>query len=396
VVASVETVPIIDVDTHVSEPPDLWTARLPREWQELAPRVEWDDTTSEYRWQIGDRLLAGVGQSSMAGWPEYFPSYPRSLDDADPACYDPHARLARMDEYGVTANVLYSNMWGFDSHVFLEHGPDYAMACLRAYNDFLTEFAAADPDRLVPLTSLPFWDLEAAITELRRCVELGHKGVVLAAEYRLIGYPNVTEPDWGPVLAAAQDLELSVNFHIGFSRKAAASVQQAGEKARSGLGVRGIDRAEYVRMVTPGHLYNAQAIADVIITGLCDRYPRLKFVSVESGVGWVPFLLEALDWQWQASGAFKDYPERLMPSEYFRRQVFMTYWFERLNPDVLTAYADNIMFETDFPHPVSMSPGPASPAIPAREFVRQTMSGVDPIVVNKVLHDNAARLYHLK
>jgi len=149
-------------------------------------------------------------------------------------------------------------------------------------------------------------------------------------------------------------------------------------------------------MVTPGHLFNAWGITNVIISGLCHRYPRLNFVSVESGVGWVPFLLEALDWQWQAAGAFKEHPERLLPSEYFRRQVYMTYWFERLSPALLTDYADNIMYETDFPHPVSMSPGPASPAIAPREFVRQTMEGVDPAVVRKVLHDNAARLYHLK
>src|SRR5271155_3311282 len=248
----VDTIPIIDVDTHVTEPPDLWTSRISSKWRDLAPRAEWDGDSAEYRWRIGSRVLGGVGQASMAGWPEYIPSHPPSLEEADPACYDPNARLQRMDKYGVSANVLYSNLLGFDSHVFLEHGPEYAFECLRVYNDFLSEFASVDPERLVPLASLPFWDLDAAIGEMRRCAELGHKGIVLAAEYRLIGYPNVIEPEWAQVLAAAQELELSINFHIGFSRKAAESVRTCSIQRAAGFALSTSEWSPRDTCSTPG------------------------------------------------------------------------------------------------------------------------------------------------
>ena len=385
--ALLDTVPIIDVDTHVSEPADLWTSRMSKRWGDATPHVIFDDAAQMLKWKIGDRVMSPVAINCMAGHSEYVPSRPASLEEADPACTDPKARLRRMDEYGVAMNLLYPNIWGFDSHVFLEVGTDYALDCLRAYNDFLTEWAGEDPTRLVPLATLPFWDMDAAVAEMIRCREMGHRGINLAAEFRLIGFPDVIEPIWAPVLAAAQDLGMPVNFHIGFSRRAAKIVRKPGQEDVP------YTRSDYVRLITPGFLFNGQAIANVICSGLCERYPQLSFVSVESGVTWVPFLLQALDWQWMSAGAFKDHPERLLPSEYFERQVYMTWWFEKIHPDTLTKYADNIMYETDFPHPTAQAPGPASPAVRARDFVKDNLAGISDDIVRKVLYGNAERLY---
>ena len=91
---------------------------------------------------------------------------------------------------------------------------------------------------------------------------------------------------------------------------------------------------------------------------MCHRYPGLKFVSVENGAGWLPFLAESMDWQWLNVGAHKDYPDRLLPSEYLYRQVYGMYWFERDSVRaVIDKLADNLMFETDFPHATSLRPG---------------------------------------
>ena len=93
------------------------------------------------------------------------------------------------------------------------------------------------------------------------------------------------------------------------------------------------------------------------------RFPNLNFVSVESGFGWVPSFVESMDWQWLNSGAHEAYPEMELPSFYFRRQVYGMFWFETeaLQRQV-DLFPDNLMFETDFPHPTSLSPGPASPS----------------------------------
>jgi predicted TIM-barrel fold metal-dependent hydrolase len=390
-------VPIIDVDAHVSEPPDLWTSRVAARWRDAVPRVEWDDTAGEARWVVGGLRMHGVGYFAQAGWQEPYPSYPGTLEEADPASWEPHARLARMDEHGVAAQVLYANLLGFDVHALLvELGPELALECVRIYNDYLVEFASVDPSRLVPLMNLPFWDLDAAVAELERCVATGHRGVVLAAHYDKIGYPNLARPEWARVLEAAQHHELSVNFHIGFSQLSLEAVsQQWDTRTKAARASTPPDLARFVGLSATSFLGNAQAISDVIVTGLCHRYPRLRFVSVESGFGYVPFLLQALDWQWEQTGAIKQNPGRLRPSEYFRRQVFATFWFERVASEHVEAFADNLMFETDFPHPTSLSPGPHSPALPAREVVRQHLGGLTPTTRRQVLHDNAAALYHL-
>jgi predicted TIM-barrel fold metal-dependent hydrolase len=137
---------------------------------------------------------------------------------------------------------------------------------------------------------------------------------------------------------------------------------------------------------------------DVIVTGLCHKHPKLNIVSVESGVGWVPFLLEALDWQWLNTGVRQEHPEYdLMPSEYFQRQIYACFWFERGSAlDAINRLGpDNFLYETDFPHPTSMAPGPASVAQKPKDFVEDVFGDVPEDITRKILHDNAARVYHL-
>ncbi len=143
---------------------------------------------------------------------------------------------------------------------------------------------------------------------------------------------------------------------------------------------------------------NAKTISQIICGGICHRFPDLKFVSVESGIGWIPFALAGLDWQWLNCGVHKEHPEYdLLPSEYFKRQIYGCFWFER--DTALSAIEqlgpDNVLFETDFPHPTSMSPGPASEAMRPDDYVRSAFSGLDETTLRKVLHDNAAKLYGL-
>ena len=143
---------------------------------------------------------------------------------------------------------------------------------------------------------------------------------------------------------------------------------------------------------------NARTIAQLICGGICHRFPELDFVSVESGIGWIPFALDALDWQWKNCGVHLEHPEyELLPSEYFRRQIYGCFWFEReaLPAAIELLGPDNILYETDFPHPTSMSPGPATARSPRTTYIEETFAGIDPVTTRKILHDNAARLYHL-
>jgi len=384
-------VEIIDTDTHLMEPPDLWTARLSSSrWGDDIPHMVYDERHGRDRWLIGGRKLTSVANWAVAGWPEFPPSHPPRMEDADPAAWDAKSRLAKMDEYGVYASVLYPNLLAFVMWAFLSiPDQELRLACVRAYNDYQAEFSEPAPDRLVALTVLPFWDVEASVTELIRAHDMGHRGVLFIGKPHKLGLPRLDDPHWAPVLEAAQERELSVNFDTALK-------EMTEEDFRAQLS-RSVSRADYAKVSSLGMIGLAETVADLLLSDVCIRYPGLKFVIVESGFGWLPYFLETLDWQWLNSGAGAANPEREAPSFYFRRQLMSTFWFEREPVSAMVEhYADNVMFETDFPHPTSLSPGPASSSDVPRVMANASFAGVADDVVRKVLYDNAAALYHIK
>src|SRR5262245_46172224 len=179
---------------------DLWTSRLPAKFQDQAPRVQLHEPSGRLRWRIGDRWCSLVGNYSMAGWKEFPPSCPPSLDEADPASYDAGARVAHMDAVGVYAHVLYPNIVAFEGHAFLAlDDAELRLACVRAYNDYQAEFASIAPERFVRMVMPPFWDLDATIDELHRCHAMGHRGILWAATFEKHGLPDFPDPYWDPV-----------------------------------------------------------------------------------------------------------------------------------------------------------------------------------------------------
>lgn len=381
---------VIDVDTHIIEPPDLWTARVSRKWGDLVPHVKRDSRNID-RWYMGAERLPAAGSVAQAGWKDFPPSFPPTLEEADPAAWKAPQRLERMDQFGIHTQVLYPNLLGFQCESFMKMADrQLGLECVSAYNDFLAEFCSLAPDRLVPVMWLPFWDIEASIREVRRAAKIGHRGVIFGSDFSAVNLPTVGDPHWDPLLAVVEECDLTLNFHIGFAAKSTEEQRLYQRKVAN-------QKEVFVKESTLLFMGNAKAIADVILSGVCDRFPKLKFVSVESGASWLPFLVESLDWQWKNSGAYVAYPNRLEPSEYFRRQVYGSFWFESaLLKSAIELFPDNIMFETDFPHPTSLSPGPASSSGIPSDVIEQNLGGLREDLLAKVLHDNAAKLYHLK
>lgn len=381
---------VVDADTHIIEPPDLWTARMPAKWKDQAPYVAIDKRGIP-RWQMGGFRMPPVASVAFAGWKDFPPHHPPTLEDADPGCWQADKRLERMDEYGIYAQVLYPNLIGFQSEAFMKM-PDaqLGLACVRAYNDFLIDFARPAPDRFIGIGWLPFWNIEESVKELKRCARIGIKGIILSNDFPAIGLPPIYDEHWHPIFEECQELGFSVNFHIGFADKTAEDMRQFQRRV-------GSDTVVYVKESVMLMMGNANSIADVILSGLCERFPRLNFVSVESGASWLPFFLESLDWQWKNTGSGRIYPQRLLPSEYFRRQVHGSFWFEsNCLKQAIELYPDNIMFETDYPHPTSQSPGPASFAEVPSAYIERELTGLREDLVRKVLYGNAARVYNLK
>ena len=377
----------IDVDTHITEPAGVWTDRVSSKWGDRVPHVK--NVKGRDLWFIGDEVLGGPGYTTAAGFEGSYPEARRGYHDIPKSAWDARARLDYMDEEGIWGAVLYPNVGGFGSGGFLKlKDPELMLECVRAYNDFLVEWCSEAPDRLVPVAAMPFWDVDEMVKEVHRAAEIGHKSILACSAPQDFGRPRLLDPGWDPFWAAVQETGLPISFHIG-----------AGDLSDiiadpSGIG----PKTSFSRMSSTIFMQNMGCIADLIFGGVCHRFPELQLVSVESGVGWIPSYLEAANWQWSNGHVAKEHPEwDLLPSEYFARQIYGCFWFEDAAfRSAAERYADNLMWETDFPHPTCMHPGPIDGlSQKPREYVNATMADLDEALVAKILHGTAARLYGL-
>jgi predicted TIM-barrel fold metal-dependent hydrolase len=375
---------VVDIDTHVTEPADVWTGRVSQKWGDRVPHIE--RVGGRDIWMVGGAPVGMPGAYSMAGHTGTPPDFRSGYDTIPRAMVDAGERLRFMDDEGIFANVLYPNLGGFGSGTFLKLAEaELRLECVRAYNDWLLEWAGADRGRLVPVMATPFWDVAETVKEIQRCAGAGYRAVLMCNQPQDHGQPLLRDRHWDPVWAAAQEAGMSISFHVGGG--------DLSEVVRDNAGI-GF-KANFARVSTISFIDNSRCLADLIFGGVCHRFPRLKMVSVESGVGWLPFALEAMDWQWLNNGVREEHPEYdLLPSEYFRRQIYGSFWFEEKGVGLaLALYPDNILYETDYPHPTCQAPGPASAGTHPRLYAERVLGGLSDEVVRKVVHDNAAALY---
>ncbi len=205
----------------------------------------------------------------------------------------------------------------------------------------------------------------------------------LTADPQDVGAPDLANRAWDPVWEACASLHMPVHFHIGASLT---TMNYFGTYPWE-------SHDDDIKLAIGGTLLfigNARVVVNIICSGMLERFPELKVVSVESGAGWVPFILEALDYEMSENSPRQRAAMSLSPSEYFRRQIYATTWFERSDlPSVIKAIGeDSVMFETDFPHPTCLYPDPLKTA-------EENMRGLSETTQRKVLGDNARKLYRL-
>lgn len=374
---SLGEMPVVDVDSHWTEPPDLWTSRAPARLKDRALRVVRNDAGQD-RWIIEeDQVMGMVGYCSIR--PDGSKSSGQiafdTFDECHPGSIETAPRLDYMDEHGLSVQIVYANTLGFAGNLIMNvKDEDHRRFCVQAYNDACGDMQKEGKGRLFPQAMLPFWDVPAAVAELERAQdELGLTGFVITDAMSQWGLPPLNATHWDPLWDAAQSRGLPVNFHIGAS--VISGTWEAYPPARA-----------FATLSTLAQMSNMNCVANLIMSGLLDRFPSLKFVSVESGVGWLPFLLESLDYQFDENGV--DDLE-LRPSEYFRRQIYGSFWFEDdVGPALERLGPDNLMFETDFPHATCLYPA-------VREQKERTLGKLEPSVQRKLLYETASRVYQL-
>jgi len=355
---------------------------VPARYLEHVPRMIRNDAGRDV-WVVDGQQISVVGYTATAGWPRPFPDGPATLEDCPLAAYDANARLRLMDELSIWAQVLYPNVAGFGAQKFLQlHDDELKLVCVRAYNDFLRDWASEAPQRLITIMSIPFWDIGAAVAEVERCAPAGHRGILFTGEPQRFGLPTLGDPSWDPLWAAARAAGLPIHFHIGGGEDNIFDLMTPRRATH------GTANAE-AYAATNLFMKNGVQCADLITSGVLARFPELRFVSVESGIGWIPFVLECADYSFLgASTAARQGSSDLLPSELFRRQVYSTFWFEHVAPTRLLDElpVDNLLFETDFPHVTCLYGNIA-------ETIEANLGHMSEQVRRKVLWDNAAALY---
>ena len=393
-----EGLKVIDADTHYSEPHDLWTSRVPASMKERVPHVI-KDSEGKAAWLVnGDDILqkpAGAAavirkDGTKKSYWENTIAKSMPIEEVTVAAYDPKERLTVMDNMGIYAATVYANVAGFGANRFAKiTDPELALLCVSIYNDAVAEFASQGDGRLYPMALVPFWDIDAAVKEVERAAtELGLHGIIMCSEpHAMPGLPDLIHSHWNPLWEVCTAYKLPVNFHVGASDFGTDQFNKGTWPSND----------FYRRRVTGNALmemHNGRILANLLTSTLLDRYPELKWVLVESGISWIPYILERLEWQLLESEP--DDPSLRLPSptEQLHRHVYNCFWFEEIGPSRLLDRIgfDNVFFETDFPHPTCLYFGEDTSAV---QRALKALEPWGPEVVRKVMSENAAKTYNI-
>ena len=284
-------------------------------------------------------------------------------------CSDPHLRIKDMDRDGVDAEVIYGIL-GAASRL---NDREASNEMLRIYNNFLQEFCRHYPDREIGLACLPYGDIDAAVTEVKRVARLGLKGLELSCSWDM---EPMWHPVWEPLWKAVHDVQLPLHFHTFPTTSPKAREMASGQTRRAAqfTGVAGFQM----------NLINI--IAAIIGAGVLERYPNMRVGFGESGIGWLPYALDRMDFEYE--DRFRDLM-KLKPSEYWRRQCKATFQFDPIGTKLVDDIGvETLMWGSDYPHTDGVWPE-------SSKYIKEQFAGLPADVVHKITCENAAKFYGL-
>lgn len=400
---------IVDADAHFTEPADLWSSRVPASWQDRVPVMRTID--GKTAWYLHDKVWASTGGNTIGhdGVKKLGTHIMQPFENVDISAWSVAERLALIDSVGVWAQILYPNGVGFASnHIFAIEDEEERTTILKVYNDFMVDVQLESNNRLFPQALLPIWDIDLTVKEMTRLLDKGITGFTLSDKPELLGLPELPEPFFAPMWDLFNESGAVANFHV-----AAGARREEAEAARSFVAQTGMPSQVPVHpsqaplvaspawrtfgqqrrlAVTASQMYmsNVRIIVNLCYSDLFDRYPKLNIVSAESGIGWIPFILEAMEFQLDemvTTPAEVGLAKR-RPADYFRDHIYVMFWFEKIAAAKLLTDigVNNIMVETDIPHPTCLYPT-------TREHFARTLANVDEPTRRRVLQDNAVELY---
>lgn len=383
-----EGIKIVDCDTHFTEPADLWISHAPAGMKDKMPRVERIDGADQ--WFVGDRPFGSIGGNVIAkdGNKLLGRLAFRNYDQINPGSYSVPERLQDMDAMGVWAQICFQNggVTQVGSLLGLNDEP-LAIAITEIYNDACRERMDESDGRINCMGTLPYWDKDLMNKEMGRIVDMGLKGITLpdrpervdqSSPY--IGPDGNVSPFWEEVFDICNSTGMALNFHLNTSLDANSAIWDN----------LGFDQKLPIHALLH-HVGCAATLSNFMVSGILDRYEDLKIGLIESGMGWVPFWLEAMEHQLDEFRTAENRGLKRRPKEYFKKNFWVSYWFEHYAPTRMLEDIgiDRVMFETDFPHPTSLYPG-------VQDKLVATLGEYDYEIRKRVLQDNAVELYNLE
>jgi predicted TIM-barrel fold metal-dependent hydrolase len=365
---------IFSVDDHVIEPPTVWTSRVPAKYRDVAPHVVEEDGL-QY-WAYEDQRILTVGLNAVAGKPrEDWSADPTRFDSMIPGCFDPAERALDLLANGVLASINFPTLPRFGGLLFPSfQDKELASHCVRAWNDFILEewCPGGPPGLFVPMTICQLWDPEAAAKEIARCVELGSRSLCIVENPAPSGLPSFhDERYWDPIWSVCQEADIPLSMHI----------------ASSGSLPRPDERMPDVGLVAISDAQSILSMTNIMFSPMLKKFPDLKIVWSEAGIGWVPELLDRVDRAIERHGGWSHYDGDLKASEVFARNMWCCMLEE---PRALSHWdeigKDKILVETDYPHSDGTYPQ-------AQEVVASVVQGIPDDVVEAITHENAERLF---
>lgn len=389
---------IISVDDHVVEPANLWIDRLPSKYHDVGPRIK-RAPMGEVTF-IGGKLTVKPGsEGAPADWWRYEDlrrpllrvdsavGVPRdqvtmsgiTFDDMRPGSFEQKSRLEDMDVNHIEASLCFPTFPRFCGQTFTEaKDKELALLCVQAYNDWMVdEWCAGTSGRLIPLIIVPLWDANLAADEVRRNAARGVRAVCFSEIPAYLGLPSIHDPDnyWDPFFAACDETSMIVNMHIGSSSKMPSTSADAPAAVGSSL----------------THINAELSMTDFLFSGLFERFSNLKVAYSEGQIGWIPYLLHRMDVVWEDNRGWGGVADKVPnpPSTYFPDHVFGCFFDDPNGLKLIDEIgADNITYESDYPHSDSTWPNTAQLAL-------EQMAGLSDEQIWKVVRGNAIKLFGL-
>ena len=332
--------PLISTDAHVMEPQAIWAT---------VPAAHRDSVLG---------FLHGIGFRN---------------DTIPLGASDPAARLLDQDKDGIQAEILFPN----DGMIVfgMSDGPAQHAAFM-AYNDWLAGYCSIAPKRLLGVTALSVYDIDKAIGEMYRGIELGHVGAMVWQ----VPDPALpfSSPHYEPLWAAAAEAGVPIHMHIltGHSYALTNRKTHGAEKVHGAVNKKQRDTMD--------------ALFDLLFSGVFERNRKLRIVLAESECGWLPFTLQQYDYYFERFRRREPFAIERLPSEIFHEHVFCTWLEDRAGTRQFTWWGqDNLMWSNDYPHFNMTFPH-------SRANVYYHIGDLPKDVQHKLVRGNAIRLYGLE